>query len=374
VAAAPPIAVEVYSSFETLPPALIAFLATAAEGSFFRSLAWYRAVVQSSGRRTDLPRIYAALCAGRPVAMLVARERRNAGRLKTHMLLGPSGGMYVPRYEPILDAELGGAGLGAIAAAIARETPPFDLLRFDGLEPRSPEVAALHAAFRKCGMLLQPFLNYFNFYDEVQGVSIEHYLERLTPETRSFIDLARQEMQRSGRGRFELIRGGPDLKPALIDYALIDVQSRTEEPYSNCTMDILRIAAGAGVLRLGLFYIDDEPAAAQAWIISGGRATIWRSHHARRFFPLFVETVLTYDMFRHMLEAEQIQEIVFGSGHDEFLRDWLRRDRERAGLLVFNPRTLKGLIVAARHIGGHLAMGLARPSWQLLRRGAARVR
>jgi hypothetical protein len=222
-------------------------------------------------------------------------------------------------------------------------------------------------------MLLQPFANYVNFYDEVRGVSIEHYLERLTPEARSFIDLARQEMARSGRGRLELITGGPDLRPALIDYALIDVQSRADEPYSNCTMEILRAAAGAGLLRLGLFYIDDEPAAAQAWIVSGGRATIWRSHHARRFFPLFVETVLTYDMFRHMLEAEQIQEIVFGSGHDEFLRDWLRRDRARAGLLVFNPRTLKGLIVAARHVGGHLGKRLARPIWRLLRRCIARA-
>ena len=112
----------------------------------------------------------------------------------------------------------------------------------------------------------------------------------------------------------------------------------------------------------------------RSFLPSEGRATIWRSHHARRFFPFFVETVLTYDMFRHMLEAEQIHEIVFGSGHDEFLRDWLRRDRERAGLLVFNPRTLKGWIVAARHIGGHLGMRLARPVWRLLRRGLARVR
>ena len=373
--AASPIAVEVYSSFDALPPSLTQFLAAAGERSFFRGIPWFRTMLATAGPRTDSPRIYAALCGGRPAAVLVARERKNAGRLKRHMLLGPSRGLYVTLYAPIIDAELGPAGLAAIARAIARARPRFDVLRFDGLDRHAPEFAAFAAALRRAGLLRQVFANFYNCYGAIDGETVARYLERLPPEQRELIETKVRALAQSGRGRFEMIEGGATLKAALIDYALVDVQGPSDpEPYPDCAAEVFRIAAEAGGLRLGLYYIDGEPAAAQAWIVSGGQATIWRSHHAYKFFTLFAETALTYEMFGRVLAGGQVREIDYGAGHDEMIRDWFSRDRERVGVLVFNPRTAKGLMSAAWHIGGHAAKAAARPPWRLLKRILARLR
>jgi len=354
--------VRVYASLEALPPPLLSFLDGAAKENFFHGIAWYRAVLQASGPSTDEPRLYVAECQGRPAAVLVTRERRRAGKFRTHMLLGPSHGSYAVAYAPRLDPELGQAGLNAIAAEIARVSPPFHVLRFDVLDPVAPEFAAFRAAWREAGMIVQRFRNPDTSRENVSGLTLDNLIARRSPQMLPSIARLRRRLARSARGRFELVTGGPDLNSALIDYALVDLQSRQDaEPYSECVSRVMRAAASAGALRLGLYYIDDEPAAAQIWIVSGGVATLWRLHLAKNFAALCVGAALMLEMLRHLLAVDRVRQIEFGPGHGVQGRTCRARNRERAGLLVFNPRTLKGLIAATRHIGGHAAMsGLRR--------------
>jgi hypothetical protein len=53
---------------------------------------------------------------------------------------------------------------------------------------------------------------------------------------------------------------------------------------------------------------------------------------------------------------------------------WFDQNRERAGLLVFNPRTLKGVVSTAGHLVGGRIIALARRVRDLLRRLLVRVR
>ncbi|HUK10386.1 MAG TPA: GNAT family N-acetyltransferase [Stellaceae bacterium] len=364
-----PIAVTVYPSFEVLPERFAAFLDASSGHNFFQSVAWYRAVLGASGPRTDQPRIYAAECRGRPAAVLVARVRQAAGKLKSHMLLGPSHGLYAMAYTPRLDPETGAAGLRAIAAEIARRaSPPLDMLRFDSLDPTPPEFAAFTAAWRAAGMLVQRFRQLDRFYADVEGLTLETYLARFpVPLQASFARLQRR-WAHSGRGRFEMVTGGSELKSALIDYALVDLQSRADaEPYPLCVAEVAQAAAHAGALRLGTYRVDDTPAAAQIWIVSGGTATLWRSHHTRKFAPLAVGLALTQEMLRHILAVDRVREIDFGIDNASRCRPFIE-GHERVGLLAFNPRTPRGWLGAARHIGGHAALSTARILRQRLRR------
>jgi CelD/BcsL family acetyltransferase involved in cellulose biosynthesis len=364
-----PLRTQVYSQLDALPEPVVAFIDRAAQRSFFSGLPWFRALLQTVGRPGDEPRIYVAAWSERPVAVLVVRERRAAGRLKTRMLLGPSHWIYAQIYEPILDAELGEAGLRHIAATIARQSPRIDVLRFDGLPEGSPAYAALTTAFRKAGMIEQPFFNFSNWHEDVAGLTVDRYLGRRSRQTRTLVQRTERRFARSGRGRFEVFTGGPEFNSALIDYALVELQSRKgQESYPGSVPAILSAAAAVGAARLGLYYVDELPAAAQAWIVCDGHATLLRRHFNKAFGKLSVGTALTVEMLRHMLARDNLSEIDFGAGGDAYTQKWASSQRVRGGLLVFNSRTPKGLIAALRHIGGHAALTLARRLRRLLRR------
>ena len=352
--------VEIYAGFDSIPDPLAVFFDAASAKSFFTSIPWYRTMLRAAGPGIDYPRIFAATRGGRPIAALVARERLEAGKLKSHMLLGPSRGTNASIYAPVIDADEGAAGLSAIAREIARASPAFHVLRFDCLDSASAEFAALADAFRAAHLPTQEFFNFHNFYEDVSGITFDQYLARRPPALRRSVLRAVGKLARGGRARVEMVAGGSDLEAALIDYALVDLQSWKEpEYYPACTPALARAAAGAGALRLGILYIDNEPAAAQIWLVGGGTATIWRHHYAQRFAKLSPGTVLTFEMFRRMISGLDLREIDFGPGEEAFKHGWLGSYRERAGLIAFHPRTAKGLAAAARHFGGHVVALLA---------------
>ncbi|HUK61628.1 MAG TPA: GNAT family N-acetyltransferase [Stellaceae bacterium] len=359
-ATAAAIDVEVHSGFESLPEPLAQFFAAAGAANFFQSIPWYRTMLRTAGPEGDKPRIYAATRGGRPLAALVARERKHAGKLKTHMLLAPSRGANASLFAPLVATEDGRAGLFAIAAAIARSSPPFHVLRFDCLDPSAPEFAVFAAAFRAAHMPVQAFFNFHNYYDDVSGQDLGQYLAHRPPELKQDVERAARLLARGDRARFAVIDGGPELEAALIDYALVDLQSWKEpEFYADCTPELIRAAAAAGALRLGLLHLDGALAAAQIWLVAGGRATIWRHHYAQKFAKHRPGAALTFAMFRHALASGDLREIDFGPGDEPFKGLWLSRRRERAGLIAFNPRTAKGLAAAARHFGGRAGAVLA---------------
>lgn len=353
--------VQQYMSFASLPDGVADFLQRAGQKNFFDSLAWFQTLLSNASPPGDRICIVVAENGGQPTAALVAKRRDDAGALRSRMLLSPSHGMYTSLYGPILRDEADREGLREIIRAVVQDKPRFQVMRFDSLERSSPVFDLIVTEFRAAGMIVQPFFNFHNWFEKVGGLSPEDYLASRSAQTRYFINRHVRRLQKSGRGHFNLVTGGPRLSAALIDYELVDLQSwKAPEPYPFCIPEIVRCAGAAGVLRLGLLYVNDEPAAAQIWIVSGGKATILRLHYAAKFAKLAVGTVLTYEMFRYVLENDRVEQIDFGRGNDPYKRKWLKSCRERWGLLVFNPLTVKGCLIASRHIGGHMLMGYAR--------------
>lgn len=364
-----PVRVEVHRSLDALPEPVEAFFAAAAEQhGFFESLAWFRIALANAGGAGEMPRLYVAASGGRIAAALLLREREPAGWLRPRLLASPSQGMDAAVFAPLLDPALGERGLDAIIAAIFRAVPHFHVVRFDCLGRDRPESAALAAALRRQHLLTRSFEDlYAGHHEDVRGLTIERFLDRRTPEMRDFVRAQVRTLEQGGKCRFAVIGGGPGLKAALVDYALVDLQSwKEEEPHPGCTASLIDYAAGAGLLRLGLLYVDDEPAAAQIWIVAGGRATIWRNRYARKFTRLSVGTVLTFEMIRRALATETLSEIEFAPSDDKGPRDWLGGERARFGLIVFNPWTLKGWIAAFRHAGRFWIM-LAREALRAVR-------
>jgi hypothetical protein len=353
--------VQVYTNLDALPERVTAFAAAAARGDFFRSLEWLRTVLKTAAPAGDEARLYVAEHGDRPVAALIAGERREAGRLKTHMLLGAGQGMYSATYGPLLDPGEGAAGLREITAALARASPPYDVLRFGGIDQGAPDCAALPAAFRASAMIVQCFANYQHWSEDVRGLTFAQYLAGRPAHVRAFARRGCPGLPDVAGSRFELVSDEAALGVPLIDYALVDLRSATPpEAYPDCIAETARVAARLGVLRLGLLYIGDRPAGAQIWIVAGGRATQWRHRHAEGYAGLPIRTALTMAMLRRLFESDCLARIEFSRDGADAAEDWAGRCDQRSGMIVANPRTAKGLLAAVRHIGGHWAMTAAR--------------
>jgi hypothetical protein len=359
--------VQVYSNFDALPERVTAFAGAAAQGDFFRGLAWFRVVLTTAVPAGSAPRIYVAERNDRPVVALFASERRRAGRLKAHMLLGAGQGPYGATYHPVLDDEHGPAGLREIAAALSSASPAFDVLRFDGLDPRAHDYAALVAAFRASGLIVQCFANPENWSEDVGGLSFAQYLARRPAHIRSIAHGCLGSTDVCGL-RFELVSDGAALATPLIDYALVDLQSGAPpEIYPDCIPETARAAARQGLLRFGLLYVEDRPVAAQIWIVSGGKATQLRERHVAGFAGPPIQIALTAAVLSRLFETHPVNSIEFSRDSGDAAPDWLGCRQTRAGIVVITPRTVRGLLAAARHIGGHWVMTAARRAGAITR-------
>jgi CelD/BcsL family acetyltransferase involved in cellulose biosynthesis len=114
-----------------------------------------------------------------------------------------------------------------------------------------------------------------------------------------------------------------------------------------------------GALRLGIIYIDGEPAAAQLWIVHNGCALIYKLAYDERFADLSVGTILSAALFQHALDVDKVAVVDYLSGDDAYKKDWMSARRERWGILALNPRSLHGALAIARHIGGRAVKRVA---------------
>jgi len=114
-----------------------------------------------------------------------------------------------------------------------------------------------------------------------------------------------------------------------------------------------------GALRLGILSVDGEPAAAQLWIVHHGKALIYKLAYDERFADLSVGTILSATLFQHALDVDKVTEVDYLSGDDGYKKDWMSQRRERWGILALNPRTPRGVLAIARHVGGRAVKRVA---------------
>jgi CelD/BcsL family acetyltransferase involved in cellulose biosynthesis len=147
----------------------------------------------------------------------------------------------------------------------------------------------------------------------------------------------------------------------LADYQTVYAASwKPAEFFPAFVPALLRLAGELGALRLGIYYLDGAPAAAQFWVLWNGRAVICKLAHDKRFDELSLGTLLTMDMFERALTDDQPHEISFGRGDDPYKRLWLPKRRERWGITAANPRTLRGLGLGLKRQAAAIYHGLRR--------------
>jgi hypothetical protein len=222
--------------------------------------------------------------------------------------------------------------------------------------------------FRTAGMVPRPYFYKGNWYEATDGMSWRTYLESQPKPARKALQnyaRKRRRLEDAGRIRFELVTDAQGLEAGIASYNKVYNSSWKEpEPYPLFAGTLSRSCAAIGCLRLGIRYVDEQPAATELAVVAGSRATMMKTAYDERLSRESVGSIVIMQVMEHLLDVDRVCEIDFGTDDDPYKRIWVSRRRERWGILAFNPRTFRGSVGLIRHLAGEIAgagRGLVRP-------------
>jgi CelD/BcsL family acetyltransferase involved in cellulose biosynthesis len=351
-----------FDSFDSLPQPYAPVFEAAAEESIFFSLPWFRNLAATTVGSDERARIYGVESLGQPVGALAMRLSPSRGGFLAPARLDAMSNYYTSLFAPAVAAgtEMQTI-LRAFVDALWADRREWDVLDLHPLDRDAPWFAAMAQLLRQRGLLVQTYFCFGNWYLEVAGRTYTEYLTGLPSPISKKVPYKTRKLERRTRARIEILTEGDGLDQAIRDYECVYQASwKVPEPYPEFIRGLVHTAARNGWLRFGLVHVDDEPAAAQIWIVHAGKALIYKLAYDERFAPLSVGSILTAKLMERVIDIDRVDCVDYLTGDDPYKRDWMSHRRERWGIVAFNPRSLRGCVQAIRHVGGRRMKALLR--------------
>lgn len=331
------------------------YLAPVGEGEFFASRAWYDTLLAHALPTGAEP----VLAVGGQDEAVLLPLLREGGRLSA--LVSP----YSLDWRPL---PARGAAPAALRAAgqelgkLLRLRPP---MRLDTLDAEAPGLDDLLAGLREAGLRPLRYRHTGNWHEALPaGAGWEGYLAARPSELRSTVT---RKLARAARDAvFEPVSApGAALETGIAAYEAVRALSwKPYEPFPDFDGELMRVAAGLGLLRLGVLRArpDGAPLAAQYWLLDRGgrRATVLKLAHVETERAASPGTVLTALMIRSLVQQDAVSELDFGRGDDAYKRLWAGQRRQRIGVLLADPLHPAGAAALLRQAVSALRQRLRR--------------
>lgn len=340
----------VFDDPAALPEACADLFAAGARRSFHLGLPWFRAVL--AGAMPAGARGVFLWCRGGDGPGVLFPLRTVAGGTRLEALSC----LYSCLYQPLAMPGAGAGELRAAGEALGRFCRRWGVLRMDALDADWPGWPPLMEGVRVGGLVPLRFDHFGNHYQPVAGCSWADYLAARPGELRETIRRRLGQAERDPRMALETIDSPTGLEEGIAAYEEVHARSwKQPEPFPCFGAELMREAAAAGALRLGVLRLEGRPIAARSWVVAGGAATVLKLAHDEAARARSPGTVLTAAMIRRLLEREGVAELDFGRGDDAYKSLWAGCRRQRIGLVLADPYRPRGLLAAARHrLGGWL--------------------
>lgn len=239
----------------------------------------------------------------------------------------------------------------------ASQPAKADVVRLWPFEVDSALGDDVAAALGAAGFWIQRYANSHNTYEDCSNLSFDDYMAKRSSNQRYNNRRKRRNLEKEGELEFVMITDDSDTEAfaqAIDDYILVSVHSwkPVNTTVSSPMIELIRIAAKQGSLRLAIMRLDGNPIAAQFWILSEGIASMMRPNYHGAYARLSPGVVLTSFVIEYLLDTDGADSLDFGYGEDEYKGKWVDSARSYEGLMAFNPATPRGVLYGALHIGG----------------------
>ena len=325
-----------YDSLAALPPSVVARARFPSQPAFFLSLDWFACLQTHSSDPHSTVCIYVAEENDVPVGLLPCRIGPDRTRLTSLT------NFYSWVFNPILfDTAVMTDVLDAFGVAIARDR--WRMVRLDYLRDDLPQTSALVDALRRHGFDVETQVRYDNWHLQVMGRDFKTYFSARGSQLRNTVKRKGKKLEQSHNSRIEIhIEDGPPLQRAIADYVTVYNKSwKQPEPFPDFSPALISTCARLGILRLGVLYVNDQPAAAQLWIVTS-TAYIYKLAYDDAYSDLSVGSLLSAELFRRAIDEDKVTEIDYGVGSENYKKDWMEEKRSFLSADAVNTRLLSG--------------------------------
>ena len=321
------------------------------------SLSWF-GLLQQNVFSDDLGvRYYVVTENGHPTTILPVRQVTKGRSRSVESLAN----YYSSLYVPLRTKTSSPLALQKALAAAMHSDPDTNTMRFAPMDPDSHDYKQLMSSLRTLGWIPFSYYCFGNWFLRVKG-NWNDYLRERSANLRSNVKRRCKVFADEG-GTLELATGGASIEDAISAFQAVYASSwKSPEPYPDFIPSLIRHLASNGMLRLGLARLNGQAIAAQLWIVSGTRASIYKVAYDEAFASYAPGTVLTSFLMQSVIERDHIEEVDFLIGDDKYKQLWMSDRRERWGIIAYNPRTVVGLASALKEVAGRLFRKVLKPN------------
>ncbi len=340
-----PLVVHSYPDIAALPPNTRALFDQAETAYPEFAAGWFANLQRTVFADDPGVRYYVAERAGRPVAILPVCLARYGIVRRVEAL----GNYYTSLYSPILAPEASEHDLTALLQAASRDHGGAHEMRFAPMDPAAPGYAATLAALRNIGWKPFRYFCFGNWYLDVDS-DWPTYLAQRNGELRSTLKRKGKKFAAAG-GALEIITDPAQAEAASTDFNHVYARSwKKPEPYPDFIPGLIRWLAEQGWLRLGIARLNGQAIAAQLWIVSHGRANIFKLAYDEEHAAHASGTLLTACLMEHVIDKDRVQEIDYLIGDDPYKQTWMSKRRERWGIVAYRSSSIIGGIRLLKEI------------------------
>jgi hypothetical protein len=342
----------IYANLDALPSDVVRLFDDAARDDVFAGRTWFKILTAAAMPAGETPVIAVLDDAQGALAAIALARRATAERLPGAREIASLANFYTCHFAPVVRARTDrGDTARRLGRALAAGLKPCDLFDLHSLAAGDAATAGLARGLREAGLATQAYFHFGNWHERVAGDSFESYMARRPPALRNTIQRKRRKLERDTNFALQILATPAEIAGGIAAYEKVYAASwKTAEPYPDFAARLLRDLGATGQAVLGLATVDGTPVAAQIWLFSTTRATIFKLAHDEKHASLSAGSILTAHLMRHAIDVRRVSEIDFGRGDDDYKKSWLAARREYRGLIACSLRTPRGLAAALRHV------------------------
>ena len=322
---------------------------------FQAGLGWYQLQCSTAISADDRAHIY-----------LLRRDGKLAAALPM-LVKGPGDGFeqralcnfYTTRFNPPLEGDVQSEELAALLRDLRIQAPRASRIEMSPLDRAGRTYGLLHSAMQRAGLVTFEYFCFGNWYLTVSG-DFDSYMSARPGEVRSTLRCMSKRLSQAG-GRIEIVDSAGDVGSAIAAYSAVYASSWKEpEPFVDFMPGLIRLCASKGWLRMGIAWLEDKPIAAQLWVVANGKASIFKLAYDSAYASYSPGTVLTSTLMRQVIDVDHVAEVDYLTGDDAYKQAWMSHRREMWGLVGYDPRQLRGALLATQEWSARAIRGLLR--------------